>query len=44
MSREKIIIRDPNRALQRAAAGDMPADDKVRTFMGEWRTRQDSNL
>ena len=44
MSREQIIIRGPNRALELAAAGEMPADDKVRTFMGEWRARQDSNL
>jgi site-specific DNA recombinase len=44
MSREQIVIRGPNRALELAAAGDMPADDKVRTFMGNWRTRQDSNL
>lgn len=44
MSREQIIIRGPNRALELAAAGEMPADDKVRTFMGDWCTRQDSNL
>ena len=43
MSREQIIIRGPNRALELAAAGEMPADDKVRTFMGDWRTRRDSN-
>ena len=43
MSREQLIIRGPNRALELAAAGDMPADDKVRTFMGDWRTRRDSN-
>lgn len=40
MSREQIIIRGPNRALELAAAGEMPADDKVRTFMGDWRARQ----
>ena len=44
MSREQIVIRGPNRALELAAAGEMPADDKVRTYMGDWRTRQDSNL
>ena len=43
MSREQIVIRGPNRALELAAAGDMPADDKVRTFMGDWRARLDSN-
>ena len=43
MSREKIIIRGPNRALELAAAGDMPADDVVRTFMCDWRARRDSN-
>lgn len=44
MSREQLIIRGPNRALELAAAGDMPADDTVRTFMGNWRTRHDSNV
>lgn len=39
MSREQLIIRGPNRALELAAAGNMPADDKVRTFMGDWRAR-----
>ncbi|WP_419810088.1 recombinase family protein [Sphingomonas sp.] len=34
MSREKLIIRGPNRALELAAGGDMPADDTVRPFMG----------
>lgn len=43
MSRNEIIIRGPNRALELAAAGHMPADDKVRTFMSNWRTRRDSN-
>lgn len=37
MSRQQIVIRGPNRALELAAAGDMPADDKVRTYMGDWR-------
>lgn len=44
MSRERIIIRGPKRPLELAAAGAMPADDKVRTYMGNWCTRQDSNL
>lgn len=44
MSREKIIIRGPNRPLELAAAGDMPSDDMVRTSMSDWCTRQDSNL
>lgn len=43
MSREKIIIRGPNRPLERAAAGKMPADSDVRTFMSDWRPRRDSN-
>ncbi len=44
MSREQLIIRGPSRALELAAAGDMPADDKVRTFMGNWCARNDSNV
>ncbi|PZT95123.1 MAG: hypothetical protein DI625_06030 [Sphingomonas sp.] len=43
MTRERLIIRGPNRALELAAAGEMPADDRVRTFMSDWRTRRDSN-
>ena len=43
MSRERILIRGPNRALELAAAGDMPVDDKVRTFMGSWCGQRDSN-
>ena len=43
MSRERLIIRGPNRALELATAGDVPADDTVRTFMGDWRARLDSN-
>ncbi len=34
MSRERLIIRGPNRALELATAGDVPADDTVRTFRG----------
>ena len=44
MSREQLIIRGPSRALELAAAGDMPADDKVRSFMGNWCARNDSNV
>jgi site-specific DNA recombinase len=43
MSRKQIIIRGPNRALELAAAGEMPTDDKVRTFMSDWRARLGSN-
>ena len=43
MTREKITIRGPNRALELAVAGDTPSDDAVRTFMGNWCARRDSN-
>ncbi len=44
MTREALTIRGPNRALELAVAGGEPGDDQVRTFMGDWRARQDSNL
>lgn len=43
MSREQIIILGPNRALELAAAGETLSDDRVRTFMSDWRTGRDSN-
>ena len=44
MTREALTVRGPNRALELAVAGGEPGDDQVRTFMGNWCTRQDPNL
>lgn len=43
MTREQITIRGPQRALELAAAGDLPSDALVRTSMVDWCTRLDSN-
>ena len=44
MSRERLVLRGPNKVLERAAAGGDLADGEVRTSMVDWCTRQDSNL
>ena len=44
MTREQVTIRGPNRALELAVAGEIPSDDVVRTFMCDWRARNDSNV
>lgn len=43
MSRETIILRGPDHALELAAAGEIAGDDKLRAFMNNWCTRLDSN-
>jgi site-specific DNA recombinase len=45
VNREKTVISGPRSAIAATVtAGDFDGDGKVRTFVRDWRTRQDSNL
>ena len=44
ITRDKITVRGPRQAIEHAVAGDFEDETRVRSFVGGWRARQESNL